>query len=93
MTQVKYDYQKADKTRESGKKIESIPMYLAVAANANQLTGSTAKASFTEKSTNQVSRLARLYLARIGHDLGGVYTFNDVDGMELCDRYDLAYLY
>jgi hypothetical protein len=40
-----------------------------------------------------VSRLARLYLARSGHDLGGLYLFNEMPDATGCARYQRGYLY
>lgn len=93
MSKVKADYQAADKLRESGEKLESLPGYFNTVAQANTLTSSTATATFSEKSTNKVSRLARLYLARSGHDLGGLHLFNEIPGLVGCARYELAFLY
>src|SRR5262249_27723816 len=60
---------------------------------ANQVTGSNATATFKDHDTTNVGRIARLYLARIGHDLGGFYMFHNFGSVKGCDRYQLSYLY
>src|SRR5262249_27255743 len=73
--------------------VASVPMYLGVVAEANRLTGSHAIASFKDHGTRDAGRLARLYLARTGHDLGGIYLFHDVPPVTGCDRYQRSWLY
>ena len=44
----------------------------------------------TTKGTNRIDRVARWYLQKIAHDLGGIYLFHDIGDVNGCDRYEAA---
>ena len=44
----------------------------------------------TTKGTNRIDRVARWYLQKTAHDLGGIYLFHDIGDVTGCDRYAVA---
>ncbi|MGQ0824533.1 MAG: FG-GAP-like repeat-containing protein [Actinomycetota bacterium] len=98
VTDARVAYRAADEVREKGgdaNKRSSVPMYLAAAAKFAPLTGITSNAPFTDSNFRRIDQISRLFLMRIGHDLGALYLYNDADVHDLdgCARYAFAYLY
>jgi PKD repeat protein len=98
VTAAKTAYENADKKRESGKKADSIPMYLEAAYQFNALTGVTSTSPFSAHngSLKTIDKVSRYYLMKIGHDLGALYLYNSgaVHGIsDNCTRYQTSYLY
>ena len=95
---AKVAYENADKKRESGKKADSIPMYLEAAYQFNALTSVTSSSPFSAHngSLKTIDKVSRYYLMKIGHDLGALYLYNSgaVHGIsDNCTRYQTSYLY
>ena len=94
-------YWEADGLRERGSgtnKRDSMPKYEDAARQFARLVDITvaAPAAAREGSQDRVNEVARLYLMRIGHDLGAIY-FNNTAAVhqvtDLCVRHGRAYLY
>ena len=90
-------YTHADNVRSSGDKHASIALYLDAAHQFDALTAVTAKSPFSahDGALTRIDQVARYYLMKVGHDLGGLYLYNgsNVHGLSGCDRYATSYLY
>ena len=77
--------------RDPGRRVGR-PQYLAVASTLLPLTSNTANGTVSKRGTTQINRVARWYLQKIAHDLGGIYLWHAM-GLETCGQYALAYLW
>jgi hypothetical protein len=85
-------YGAAKSARNAGRYDEAVSQYLAVAATLLPLTSNTGTGTVSKRGTTRIDRVARWYLQKIAHDLGGIYLWHDM-GLEACGRYALAYLW
>jgi pectate lyase len=85
-------YAAAKSTRDAGHYDEAIAQYLAVADTLLPLTSDTSNGTVSKRGTTQVNRVARWYLQKIAHDLGGIYLYHSM-GLDTCGQYALAYLW
>jgi hypothetical protein len=85
-------YAAAKNTRDSGQYDAAVSQYLAVAATLLPLTTNTANGTVSKRGTTQIDRVARWYLQKIAHDIGGIYLWHDL-GLDTCGHYALAYLW
>jgi len=56
------------------------------------LTNVTIDGPIKQQGTKRIDRVARWYLQKIGHDLGGVYLYHSV-GLSTCERYGTSLQY
>ncbi|MCW5891705.1 MAG: VCBS repeat-containing protein [bacterium] len=83
----------AARSKRDGKKYpEAVSAYLALVTNLVPLTAVQEIGPIARKGTNRIDRVARWYLQKIAHDLGGIYLFNDVDRSG-CERYAASLRY
>lgn len=85
-------YAAAKRARDAGRYDDALAQYRAVAATLLPLTSNTGTSAVSKKGTNQINRVARWYLQKIAHDLGGTYLWHDM-GLDACGHYGLAYLW
>jgi hypothetical protein len=85
-------YAAAKNTRDAGRYDDALSQYMAVAASLLPLTSNTGTGTVSKKGTNRIDRVARWYLQKIAHDLGGMYLWHDL-GLDACGHYGLAYLW
>jgi PKD repeat protein len=79
-------YDEAKATRDAGHYEDAVATYLADVDVLLTLVGVAVPGPLTVQGTNRIDRVARWYLQKIGHDLGGIYLFHSV-GLSLCERY------
>lgn len=85
-------YEAAKDTRDAGHYTEAISSYLTLASNLLALVNVTQDGPVSVKGVRRIDRVARWYLQKIGHDLGGLYLAHAV-GLSNCDRYGNSLLY
>jgi hypothetical protein len=85
-------YAAAKSARDAGHYDDALSQYLAVAATLLPLTSDTSNGTVSKRGTTQVNRVARWYLQKIAHDLGGMYLYHSL-GLDTCGQYALAYLW
>ena len=85
-------YAAAKRTRDAKQYSEALVQYLAVARTLLPLTSNTANGTVRKRGTNRIDRIARWYLQKIAHDLGGMYLYNDL-GLDRCGHLSLSYLW
>jgi hypothetical protein len=85
-------YAAAKQLRDGKRFDEAIAAYQAVATTLLPLTSNTAKGTVSKRGTTQIDRVARWYLQKIAHDLGGIYLSNSL-GLDACGRFALAYMW
>ena len=85
-------YTAAKKTRDAKRYEDALAQYMAVAAMLMPLTTDTSIGTVSKRGTRQIDRIARWYLQKIGHDLGGMYLYNSL-GLDACGHYALSYLW
>jgi hypothetical protein len=85
-------YDAARKKRDAKKYPEAVKLYLDLVAKLVPLTSVQENGPIARKGTKRIDRVARWYLQKIAHDLGGIYLFNDVD-LTGCDRYAASLQY
>lgn len=85
-------YNAAKNTRDAGHYPEAVTQYLAVVTDLLPLVDVTASGPVSAKGVKQIGRVARWYLQKIAHDLGGVYLWHSL-GLGNCDRYGTSLQY
>ncbi len=85
-------YTSAKNMRDARRLTEALSAYLTLALELTPLTQIQAAGPVSKKGTNRIDRVARWYLQKIAHDLGGMYLSNNVDKSG-CDRYVAALQY
>jgi hypothetical protein len=85
-------YSAAKAVRDDGHYVEAVASYLALVDELVPLTVVRGPGPVTERGTNAIDRVARWYLQKIAHDLGGIYLYHDVDRAG-CERYTASLLY
>ena len=80
-------YTNAKAERDDGHFAAAVHDYVTVALALVPLTVIELPGPITTKGTNRIDRVARWYLQKIAHDLGGIYLFHDVDDVTGCARY------
>jgi PKD repeat protein len=85
-------YESAKSMRDNGKMPDALARYLSLALELTPLTLIQQDGPISKKGTSRIDRVARWYLQKIAHDLGGMYLFNDIDKSG-CDRYAAALNY
>src|SRR5262249_23838430 len=80
------DYQTARSTRDADDFVGAVAQYLAVVDALIPLTHVTIDGPIKQQGTQRIDRVARWYLQKIGHDLGGIYLYHSV-GLATCERY------
>ncbi len=85
-------YAAAKNTRDAGHYDDAVSQYMAVAATLLPLTSNTAKGTVSEKGTTEIDRVARWFLQKIAHDVGGIYLWHAMS-LDACGHYALAYLW
>ncbi len=86
------DYGTARNTRDEGDFVAAVAQYLATVDALIPLTGVTINGPIKEHGTKRIDRVARWYLQKIGHDLGGIYLYHGV-GLSTCERYATSLQY
>jgi hypothetical protein len=86
------DFNAARNTRDDGDFVSAVAQYLAVVDALIPLTNVTIDGPIKQQGTKQISQVARWYLQKIGHDLGGVYLYHSV-GLSTCERYATSLQY
>jgi len=86
------DYETARNTRDDGDFVTAVAQYLAVVDALIPLTNVTIDGPIKQQGTKRIDRVARWYLQKIGHDLGGVYLYHSV-GLSTCERYGTSLQY
>src|SRR6185436_3331655 len=86
------DYETARATRDGGDFVEAVAFYLADVDALLPLTMVTQSGPVKAHGTTRIDRVARWYLQKIGHDLGGVYLFHSL-GLGTCERYATSLQY
>jgi hypothetical protein len=86
------DYNSARILRDGGSYQGAIDLYLHTADALIPLTTVRVAGSITQKGTNRIDRVARWYLQKTAHDIGGIYLFHSL-GLASCERYTLALQY
>jgi PKD repeat protein len=79
-------YEDAKATRDAGHYEDAVAEYLADVDVLLGLVGVAVPGPIDVQGTDRIDRVARWYLQKIGHDLGGIYLFHSV-GLSTCDRY------
>ncbi len=85
-------YAAAKKTRDAGHYVDAIAAYVELATSLMPLTTITEPGPVKQKGTNQIDRVARWYLQKIAHDLGGIYLYRNVGGTD-CERWGTSLQY
>jgi len=85
-------YAAAKQARDAARYDDALSQYMALAATLLPLTLISEPGTVTKRGTNQIDRVARWYLQKIAHDLGGMYLWHDV-GLDTCGHFALAYLW
>ena len=86
------DYATSRAARDAGRYDEEVTGYLAAAARFMSLTSFAIPGPVKVKNVNRIDRVARWYLSKIGHDLGGTYMYHSF-GLSICDRYSMSLQY
>lgn len=86
------DYVAAKATRDSGDFPLAVALYLDDVDALLALTSVRSGGPVSAQGTSRIDRVARWYLQKIGHDLGGVYLFHSV-GLSTCERYATSLQY
>ena len=86
------DYNAARNARDDGDFVGAVAQYLATVDALIPLTNVAIDGPIKQQGTRQISRVARWYLQKIGHDLGGIYLNHSV-GLSTCERYASALQY
>lgn len=85
-------YNAARVKRDGRKYPEAVRLYLDLVTALVPLTSVKEIGPIARKGTNRIDRVARWYLQKIAHDLGGIYLYNDVDRSG-CERYAASLRY
>lgn len=85
-------YAAAKKLRDAGQYDAAVAAYLGVAAPLLPLTAVTDLGPVSKRGTKRIDRVARWYLQKIAHDLGGIYLYHSL-GLEPCAQFGLSYLW
>jgi pectate lyase len=89
---AKARYNAAKLKRDSGKYAEAVELYLALALDLTPLTSLQVDGPVKERGTYRIDRVARYWLQKLAHDLGGIYLWRDL-GLETCERYETSLQY
>ena len=83
-------YTAAKAERDDGHFDDAVRDYTATALALVPLSVVELPGPITTKGTNRIDRVARWYLQKTAHDLGGIYLFHDIGDVTGCDRYAVA---
>ena len=83
-------YTAAKAERDDGHFDDAVRDYTATALALVALSVVELPGPITTKGTNRIDRVARWYLQKTAHDLGGIYLFHDIGDVTGCDRYAVA---
>jgi hypothetical protein len=83
-------YDAAKTTRNAGHYEAAVSAYVTVALGFVPLTVIETPGPISTHGTDRIDRVARWYLQKIAHDLGGIYLFHEVGGVAGCERYATA---
>jgi hypothetical protein len=83
-------YEAAKAVRDAGHYEDAVVDYVSVALSLVPITVVNAPGPITTHGTNRIDRVARWYLQKIAHDIGGIYLFHDVGDVKGCERYEQA---
>ena len=86
------DYESARAARDAGDYIQALASYLDDVDALVPLTTVQTSGPVTAQGTSQIDRVARWYLQKIGHDLGGMY-YNHALGLSKCEQYATSLQY
>ncbi len=86
------DYLAAKATRDDGDYPTAVALYLDDVDALLPLTSVTTNGPVSAQGTSRIDRVARYYLQKIGHDLGGIYLYHSV-GLATCERYATSLQY
>lgn len=86
LTGMAAEYGAAKARRDANDFAGAVTAYLATADRLLPLTTITTVGPVTAHGTNQIDRVARWYLQKIAHDLGGIYLFHAL-GLSPCAQY------
>lgn len=89
---AKGKYNSAKAQRDAKHFPEARDAYVALAMELTPLTQIQVPGPVSQKGTNRIDRVARWYLQKLAHDLGGMYLSNGV-GTSGCDRYTTSLQY
>jgi hypothetical protein len=87
--QARDDYGAARATRDAGHYEDAVRLYLGLVERLIPLTRVTIDGPVKQKGTRRIDRVARWYLQKIAHDLGGIYLHRDL-GLDSCEQAALA---
>jgi len=85
-------YNAAKAKRDSGKYAEAVDLYLALALDLTPLTTMAVDGPVKERGTYRIDRVARYWLQKLAHDLGGIYLWRNL-GLPVCERYETSLQY
>lgn len=80
-------YDAAKAIRDAGRYEEAVAAYTAVGHALVALTVIEIAGPITVRGTDRIDRVARWYLQKLAHDVGGIYLFHDVGSATGCARY------
>jgi hypothetical protein len=83
-------YTAAKAERDDGHFEDAVRDYTSTALALVSLSVVELPGPITTKGTDRIDRVARWYLQKTAHDLGGIYLFHDVGDVTGCDRYAAA---
>jgi PKD repeat protein len=83
-------YDDAKATRDDGHYEAAVDAYVTVALGLVPLTVIQTPGPISTRGTDRIDRVARWYLQKIAHDLGGIYLFHDIGDVKGCERYEAA---
>jgi PKD repeat protein len=89
---AKGKYNGAKAQRDAKHFTDARDAYVALAMELTPLTQVQLPGPVSQKGTNRIDRVARWYLQKLSHDLGGMYLSNGV-GTSGCDRYATSLQY